>query len=79
MAHGTRIILWPKNLESHHFLVDFCAYCESEAEEERIYKSIAKAYGPCNNVTRRNLKRATEHDKTLEETSAEIQRTKMKG
>jgi hypothetical protein len=70
MTLCTQIILWPKNLEPRHFLVDFCTYCKSEAEEERIYESVAKAYGPCNNVPRRKLKRATEYDKALETTLA---------
>jgi hypothetical protein len=65
MAHCTLIIFWPKNLKPCHFFVDLCTNCESEAEEERIYKGIAKANSPCNNVARRKLKRTTEYDKAL--------------
>ena len=77
MALCALIILWPKNLKPRHFLVDFSTYCKSEAEEERIYKSIAKAHGPCNHVPRRELKRATEYDKALEDTLAEIRWMEM--
>jgi hypothetical protein len=72
MALGALIVLWPKNLKSRHFLVDFSAYGKSEAEEEGIYKSIAKAYGPCNYIPRRKFKRATEYDKALEDALAKI-------
>lgn len=78
VALRAEIILRPKNLETCHFLVDFYTYCESEAEEKRIYKSITKAYGPCNNVARRQLERAAQYDKALEEILEEIQRVEMK-
>jgi hypothetical protein len=68
----TQIILWPKNLEARHFLVNFGPNCETEAKEERIYKSVTKAYCPGNNITRRQLKRATEYNKALENTLPEV-------
>ena len=79
VALRAEIILRPKNLETCHFLVHFCTYCESEAKEKRIHKGITKADGPCNNVARRQLKRAAQYDKALEKSSEEIQGAEMNG
>ena len=65
MAARAQIVLWSKNWESRHSLIDFGTDCESETKEERVHEGIAKAHSPSDNVTGRKLERATEHDKAL--------------
>jgi hypothetical protein len=65
VAACAQIVLWPKNWEASHFLIDFGTDCESETKEERVHEGIAKAHSPRDNVAGRKLERATEHDKAL--------------
>ena len=65
MAARTRIVLWPKNWEASHLLIDFGTNCESETKEERVHGDIAKAHSPSDNVPGGKLERATEHDRAL--------------
>jgi|SRR6266567_406794 len=65
VAARAHIVLWPKNWEASHLLIDFGTDCEPETKEERVHEGIAKAYSPGDNVAGRKLERATEHDKAL--------------
>jgi hypothetical protein len=65
VAARAQIVLWPKNWEASHFLIDFGTDCESETKEEGVHEGIAKAYSPGDNVAGRELERATEHHKAL--------------
>ena len=65
VAARAQIVLWPKNWEARHFLIDFSTDCKSETKEERIHEGIAKAHSPSDNVSGRKLERATEYDKAL--------------
>jgi hypothetical protein len=65
VAARTQIVLWPKNWEPRHFLIDFGTDCESETKEERVHEGIAKAHSSSDNVAGRKLERTTEHDKAL--------------
>jgi len=65
VAVRAQIVLWPKNWEARHFLIDFGSDCESETKEERVHEGIAKAHSPSDNVAGRKLEGATEHDKAL--------------
>jgi hypothetical protein len=65
MAARAQIVLWPKNREARHLLIDFSTDCEPETKEERVHEGIAKAHRPSDNVAGRKLERATEHDKAL--------------
>jgi hypothetical protein len=65
VATRTQIVLWPRNWEAGHFLIDFGTDCESETKEERVHEGIAKAHCPSDDVAGRKLERAAEHNKAL--------------
>jgi hypothetical protein len=65
VAARAQIVLWSKNLETRHALIDFGTDCESETKEERVHEGIAKAHGTRDNIAGRKLERATEHNKAL--------------